>query len=99
MLYETEEENKARRPFNTVLQNCVVDTAFTPDTNFWETGIKYGKWIIVDQYNNKQEAKAGHNKWILYMKTNPKRLYEIMWDEWVLLREEAKGGKYYDIKK
>ncbi len=86
MLGETEEQNKARRPFNKEMSNCVVDTAFAPDTGFWETGIQSetindGQWVIVDQYPQKKAAEVGHKKWIKYMKTKPKTLYDVFLDE------------------
>ena len=86
MLYETEEQNKARKPFNLKTKDFIVDTAFTPDTNTWETGIQAvnfnnNNWIIVEQYEDKELAEKGHKKWIKYMKTKPKKLYDIFSDE------------------
>ena len=88
MIFESEAENKARRPFNTKGKDWVVDTAYTSDTGYFETGIKSERlnsetWIIVEQYENKKEAEKGHRKWVKYIKTNPKRLYDIFKDEWL----------------
>ena len=87
MLYESEEENKARRPFNTERKGFTVDTCLTPDTGTWETGIKCerlngGAWVIVEQYENKEKAEKGHKKWVKYMGTKPKKLYDIMLSSW-----------------
>lgn len=30
-----------------------------------------GKWVIVQAYNTKQDAKAGHLEWVNRMKTDP----------------------------
>ena len=52
-----------------------VDTCCTSDTGIWETGIRRadieGKWIIVSQYDSRDEALSGHEKWVAYMKENP----------------------------
>ena len=59
----------------TKLDSIIVDTALPPDTNIWETGIKRkdieGEWVIVEQYENKEHAKAGHDKWVKMMTDVP----------------------------
>jgi len=52
----------------------VVDTCCAFDTGKWETGIERNgdSWIIVEQYEDKEEAITGHKKWIEKMKKNPK---------------------------
>jgi hypothetical protein len=66
--------NKFRNEaLNTVIGNITVDTVIAFDTHMWETGIeREGKWTIVEQYNNKEEAVKGHNKWVGKIKKNPK---------------------------
>jgi hypothetical protein len=52
----------------------IVDTCCAFDTGTWETGISKDegeKWIIVEQYKNREEAKKGHNKWAEKMTKNP----------------------------
>lgn len=71
---------------NTVGKNFVVDTAFTPDTGLFETGISYdklnnGRWIIVDEYETKEKAKITHEKWVEYMQKNPTTLTDIHLDK------------------
>uniref|UniRef100_A0A6M3LDB6 Uncharacterized protein n=1 Tax=viral metagenome TaxID=1070528 RepID=A0A6M3LDB6_9ZZZZ len=46
----------------------IVDSSLPPDTMLWETGIKRtnieGKWVIVEQYEDKEHAELGHQKWV-----------------------------------
>ncbi len=50
--------------------DLVIDTAFTTDTNFFETGIKDkryrkdGEWFIVEEYKTKEESIKGHKEWV-----------------------------------
>ena len=88
MLYESEKENKVKRPFNTKSKTWTIDTCLPSDTNTWETGIKAKNidsenWVIVEQYKSKEEAGKGHNKWIKFMKTKPKKLYDIFVGEYL----------------
>ena len=63
----------------------IVDTCYTIDTEYWETGItdeKYesgNDWVIVEEYENEKEAKIGHKKWVKLMtaKKIPKSLKSI----------------------
>ena len=49
----------------TKLPNITVDTSLPEDTQIWETGIKIeGKWLIVEQYPDKEAAQIGHKKWV-----------------------------------
>ena len=59
--------------FNTVLDNYTIDTCCPRDTYKWETGIepKGKKWIIVEQYKDKDDAKIGHEKWVHELIENP----------------------------
>lgn len=91
MLFTNNREQ--RKVDNTELSNCVVDTAFAPDTGYFETGIEPTgmHWIIVEEYETKEDAQIGHNKWVKYMKTKPKRLYSIQYDEWENLLNPKEG--------
>ena len=57
--------------FNDKLENITIDTCFPTDTHIWETGIKRekieGKWVIVEQYEDKTHAEKGHKKWVKLM--------------------------------
>lgn len=59
----------------TELQDITVDTSFPSDARIWETGIKRlkqeGKWVIVEQYPDKEAATLGHQKWVKLMKKMP----------------------------
>lgn len=59
----------------TELENITVDTSLPTDTGKWETGIKRlkveGKWVIVEQYADKEEAGKGHKKWADLMTEYP----------------------------
>jgi len=83
MLYDNTYENRLVK--NTKLENCTVDTAFTPDTNYFETAIapNYLAWIIVDEYATKDEAIKGHDKWVKYMKKKPKKLWGIRLERYI----------------
>lgn len=62
------------KAFTTKVGDITVDTAPPKDTKIWETGIKRpteGKWVIVEQYPDEEEAKAGHQKWVEFMMENP----------------------------
>src|SRR5439155_14989459 len=50
-----------------------IDTCVGFDTGLWETGIAPpGKpWVIVEQYDSREEAQSGHAKWINEMKERP----------------------------
>ncbi len=53
----------------------IVDTVKAFDTGMWETGIEKSgdDWVIVEQYENREKAKTGHDKWVKQMEQNPKR--------------------------
>jgi len=58
--------------FRTEENDWLVDTCVAFDTDTWETGInRHGKWTIVEQYEDKEESKRGHNKWVKKMRKNP----------------------------
>ena len=50
-----------------VSDTIVVDTSLPRDTNIWETGIERteieDKWVIVEQYQDKEHAEVGHKRW------------------------------------
>ena len=56
---------------------CQVDTCYVNDgSHDYETGIShpsydYGSWIIVEAYDTRDEAQAGHDKWVKIMQTDP----------------------------
>ncbi len=70
------EKNRATST-NTKLHNSTitVDTCYTADTKLYETGIRRvdieGKWVIVEQYPNANEAEKGHAKWVKILTEYP----------------------------
>jgi hypothetical protein len=76
---------KERCVANTKTKDFTVDTAYTPDTGYFETGIidtrfrPDGCWIIVDECETKGKAKKMHNKWvkILSSKVLPDEIEDI----------------------
>ena len=68
------------------LEGISIDTCCAFDTGVWETGILRekveGKWVIVSQYETKEEAEEGHKGWVELMKTDPAcKLVDInMWN-------------------
>uniref|UniRef100_A0A6H1ZRV5 Uncharacterized protein n=1 Tax=viral metagenome TaxID=1070528 RepID=A0A6H1ZRV5_9ZZZZ len=71
---------------NDELDGIVVDTCCPSDTGIWETGIRREKlegiWVIVSQYDSKEEAEKAHKKWVKLMRTDPTcKLQDInMWN-------------------
>jgi hypothetical protein len=57
--------------------DLVVDTcAVTDSSRAFETGIKSpryhdGSWVIVESYDTKEDAQAGHDKWVGLMTQSP----------------------------
>ncbi|MCH7568460.1 MAG: hypothetical protein IIA87_03480 [Nanoarchaeota archaeon] len=62
--------------FNDEFKGIIIDTVLTSDTGKWETGIKRknieGEWIIVEMYENREEAKTKHEEWVKRLKKDPK---------------------------
>jgi len=67
--------------FRDEFDNIVIDTVKPFDTGIWETGIsRDGKWVIVEQYDDRQSAKMGHSGWVMEMKKNPDaELTDVLW--------------------
>ena len=56
----------------THIGEITVDTVKPIDTNMWETGIqREGTWIIVEQYDDEQQAKVGHDIWVTQITNDP----------------------------
>jgi hypothetical protein len=61
----------SRKVDNTVLDgSTTIDTCYVNDgSKPYETGISspkynHGMWVIVENYNTKEDAQKGHNKWV-----------------------------------
>jgi len=73
--------------------NITVDTCLPKDTRIWETGINRpdieGKWVIVEQYEDEDTAKVGHEKWVKLMTDDPNHSLKDI-DMWSLDKDEEK---------
>lgn len=71
---------------NDTINGIEFDTCFAYDTGCYETGIVdkryHDCWIIVEEYDTKKEALAGHKKWIkkLTIGKPPKELSSVQGD-------------------
>ena len=83
MLGESEDKYNKRKIAHDETEDWEVDTCYTPDTNYWETGIIYkningGEWIIVEEYKNAKDSIKGHKKWVDFIKKGKfSKLYDI----------------------
>ena len=61
--------------FTDELEGISIDTCKATDTRIWETGINRehieGKWVIVSQYKDREEAEIKHKEWVEEMRKNP----------------------------
>lgn len=70
-----------------------IDTCAVDDRDWlWETAICHkrfnsGDWIVVQGYDTKEKAKAGHNMWIEKAKAGFQKLYDV-YDEKTYFNEE-----------
>lgn len=72
--------------FRDEVNKIIIDTCCAPDTGCWETGIckdEEEAWIIVEQYETREEAEEGHKKWVQAIKDNPDQELEDL-DLWGL---------------
>jgi len=72
-----EERVVARDEVQSKGQECTIDTAAVNDSPHpFETGIacpRYnsGKWVIVEEYDDKESAIRGHARWTKKMREDP----------------------------
>jgi len=82
--FEPYEERKVDN-FKDEKTGLTVDTCTVPDTDHpFETGIKHpnyndGNWVIVEEYDSKEEAQKGHDKWVKTMtaETLPSEIKDV----------------------
>lgn len=87
--------------------NLTIDTCFISDSSKdYETGIQHpkynnGKWVIVELYDTRDEAVAGHKKWVLRMTTHalPEYLTDVSDCDIAELCSIAGGESWRKIKK
>ena len=71
----------------TIIDDYEISTSHTPDGLF-QTGIRKlnHQWIVVEEYNNEDDAKLGHQKWVDYVNNErPTQLWSIQSDDAVNL--------------
>jgi len=79
----------------------IVDTCAASDSEKpYETGIshplyKEGKWVIVEEYDTKEEAKKGHKKWVKIMTAEnlPEYIEDVSSAEVAKLRNTIYGKR------
>jgi hypothetical protein len=87
IMTESREDYKNRKVgrYGEIKDDLVIDTCFTFDTGYFETGIidkrykKDGEWLIVEEYKTKKEAISGHEEWVKLLtgKKLPKEITDI----------------------
>ena len=82
MLFNNDHEQRKVSRYGKNGDKLIIDTAFTPDTGYFETGIiderYYEDWVIVQEYATKKDAIKGHSAWVKRMTTNlPKELESV----------------------
>ena len=72
---ESRDNSFRKDAFTDEFNSITVDTCKAFDTDTWETGIKRGsnRWVIVEQYDDRDGAIKGHKKWVKLLKKNPKK--------------------------
>ena len=83
--------------------DMIIDTCYASDTGLYETAISHpkyngGSWIIVEEYENREEAQKGHNKWVKKMtsKKLPKNLKDVSSTDIAELMRDIDGDMVYE---
>lgn len=78
-----------RKVDNTINGDYEIDTVYANDTELYETGIKFknNKWIIVEEYETKEQALKGHKKWTKAMNKKPKFAYSVHFNKRIKFEE------------
>lgn len=67
------DNHEERNVKNYTKDEMSIDTSAVSDSDkSYETGIQHplyneGEWVIVELYDNKEEAESGHDKWVKIM--------------------------------
>ena len=75
--YEKLEKSVLIAKYDSSGGNLRVSTVINSDSNKpYETAIahtnyNHGNWIVVEEYDTKEQAKEGHERWILRMSSSP----------------------------
>lgn len=70
---------------NTKNNDYEIDTCFCNDTNKYETAIcrNNNDWIIVEEYDTKEQSKINHKKWVEFTKNKPLFAFDIHLEEFI----------------
>jgi len=82
LAFDTETEGRDNA-ITEVVGDITIDTNIAYDTDEWETGInRSNHWNIVEQYEDEERAKEGHEKWVNAIKENPdiKLPHLMLWE-------------------
>ena len=61
-----------KNALNDKVNSQTIDTVMAFDTYKWETAIqRKDKWVVVEQYDNENEAHEGHAKWVKAITETP----------------------------
>lgn len=97
--YSIANDYEERKVENTVVGETTIDTAAVTDSDQpYETGIQdpnynNGNWVIVELYDTKEEAQAGHIKWVDLFKTNPPEKLKDVSTAGIAILSETFGSK------
>lgn len=84
--FEMKVNYEERKVDNTIIPSvdAVIDTCAVNDsTQPYETAIKCshynnGEWVVVEQYDSKEEAQKGHERWVQVFKSSlPTKLIDV----------------------
>jgi hypothetical protein len=77
-------DQESRKVDHTEINGALIDTCMVTDsTRSYETAVAHpdygdGSWIIVESYDTKDEAEAGHEKWVKIFTNNlPNVLHDV----------------------
>ena len=96
---------ESRKVLNDEWDGIEVDTvAITDASQPYETGIKdcryHDSWIIVEQYDTKKQAIAGHRWWTNLFKNNPPQEISDVGDSGIgKLAKAVSNSKAYTFKR
>jgi hypothetical protein len=103
--FDMADDYAERKVANTEINGVTVDTARVNDsTQPYETGVECelynDKWIIVEQYDTKEEAEKGHEKWVkVFTDKLPDKLVDVSECEIIsVLTMMGRHPKEYPLK-
>src|SRR5579885_1405803 len=68
--YESRRVGRYEQGKTSVSTAAVYDASYNYETAVAHPDYNQGKWVIVESYNDLEDAKAGHNRWVAMVKQN-----------------------------